>query len=326
VRKILVTIASCIFVLALVRSSLGAPPLLKPEEPAARVDGKTITVGELQAECLARFGAETLAAMIQYRVVDAAAQKANIQVADKEITDRIKALQLRLEAQRPRTGEGFREWLQSHRVSLRELAAQARMELQLEKMVGDKVTVSDDEVSKYYQANRERFRRPERMLISHIAVEKKEDADRIRQEIITGKITFADAASKYSIDPYGRENGGIFGWIVRGDDPIQKAAFDLKKDGDISEPVKGQKGFEIIRRDAYQSEQIPPFEEVENLIRDMLKADKTQRLSQGMMAELMRNANIERLIDFKSLNEDLRKLIDAAQQTTEDTAPAGGNR
>ncbi|MCD6351551.1 MAG: peptidyl-prolyl cis-trans isomerase, partial [Armatimonadetes bacterium] len=204
--------------------------------------------------------------------------------------------------------------MRQRRISLRELISQARMELQLEKMVQGKVKVTDEEVSRYYQSNRKKFRRPERMMISHIAVEKKEDAERIRQEIISGKITFADAARKYSIDPYGRENGGVFGWIARGNDPLQQAAFALKKDGDISPPVLGKKGWEIIRRDAYQSEEIPPFEEVQDNIRKMLTADRTKRLAEQMLRELMTAANIERVIDFKSVNQDVIAILQAGQQ------------
>jgi foldase protein PrsA len=296
--------------------AFAAPRTVKPDEVAARVNGQPITAGELQAECLARFGAETLGQMIQYRIVAAAAEKQNVQVTEKEIMDRIKALQVRLDMQRSQTGLGFREWMQSHRISLRELASQAQMELQLEKMVSHKVTISDQDVSRYYENNRERLRRPERMLISHIAVQTSEEAERVRQEILSGKITFADAAAKYSIDPYGRENGGIFGWIVRGDDPVQKAAFQLSKDGDISPPVQGKKGWEIIRRDGYQSERIPPFEEVEDTIRSLLTAEKTQRLAQQLLSELTRSANVEQLIDFKALNEDMQQLIEAAQQAT----------
>jgi parvulin-like peptidyl-prolyl isomerase len=296
---------------------------LKPDQPAARVNGETITVGQLQQECLARFGAGTLQQMIDYLLVEQAAKKRNVTVEPKEIAARIRAFQLQVELGREQTGRGFAEWSAMRRVSLRELAANARMELLLEKMVADSVRVTDEEVANYYQANREKLKQPERMLISHIAVEKREDAERIRQELLAGKITFADAARKYSIDPYGRENGGLFGWIVRGDDPIQKAAFALTKDGDLSPVVQGRKGFEIIRRDSYQSERIPTFEEVEKDLRELLRQQKTQRLAQEMLEELRRQANVERLLNFDTLNQDLQPIIEASHTLQ---APPQGER
>lgn len=311
-----VLVAACVAVLA--QAPMRAPAAeLDMKAPAARVNGKPITTAELAFECVARYGGETLQQMIMYAVVDEAATKRGIKVTPDEIAARLRALQARVDLQRPRTGVSFKQWLEARRLSLRELVAQARMELQLEKMVADKVKVTDQEVAAYYQANRAKFRQPERMLISHIAVEKKEEAERIRKEIVSGKMTFADAARKYSIDPYGRENGGLFGWIRRGNDPIQQAAFQLKKDGDISPVVKGKKGWEIIRRDAYQSERIPPFEELQDTVRRLLTADRTQRLARQMQTELMRAANIEVLIDFRALNEDMLAVIEAGRKAAE---------
>jgi parvulin-like peptidyl-prolyl isomerase len=275
--------------------------------------------------------------MIDEMIVDQEAQKRKITVTELEIAQRAAQTQAAIEARKSTTGIGFADWSTMRRIGLREMLQQAKMELQLEKMVEGNVKIADDDVAKYYQANRDSFRQPERMLISHIAVGKQEDADRIRQEILQGKITFADAARKYSIDPYRDQNGGVFGWIVQGDDPIQKAAFALQKDGDISPVVKGRLGYEIIRRDQYQSEQVPPFEELQPKIKEMLRQQQVGRLAQQMMDELRRAANIERLIDFNALNEDVRKIIDAAeaQQPTAPppaggaatpAAPAGGNK
>ncbi len=256
-----------VLVLAAAGLVAAAPVDLKPDSPAARVDGKPITVGELQRECLARFGAGTLGQMVDAMIVDQEAQKRKITVTELEITTQTGQTQAAIEAQKAQSGMGFQEWSAMRRISLREILQQSRTEILLEKMVEGNVKVSDDDVSKYYNANRDKFRQPERMLISHIAVEKQEDADRVRQDIVQGKMTFGDAARKYSIDPYSQQNGGVWGWIVRGDDPIQVAAFALKKDGDLAPVIKGKKGFEIIRRDGYQSESIPPFEDMQPKIK-----------------------------------------------------------
>jgi foldase protein PrsA len=304
--------------------AMAAAVELKPDQPAARVDGKPITIGDLERECLARFGPGTLGQMVDGFTVDAEAQKRKVTVTESEVVSRARAMQAAIEAAKPQTGMGFEEWSAMRRVTVREIFQQARMEMLLEKMVAGNVKVTDEDVSKYYQANRERFRQPERMLISHIAVEKPDDAERIRQDILQGKITFADAARKYSIDPYERDNGGVFGWISRGEDPIQKAAFDLKKDGDLAPVVKGRKGYEIIRRDGYQSESIPPFEELQARIKEMLQRDQLARLAQQMLTELRRTSNVEQLLDFNSLNDDVRRLIEAAKAQQPTPPPGGG--
>jgi foldase protein PrsA len=316
---------ACAVLVLIAAYAVAAPPAdLKPDSPAAKVDGKPITVGDLQRECLARFGGGTLGQIVDAMIVEQEATKRKITVTELEITNRASQTQAAIEAQKAQTGMGFQDWSAMRRISLREMLQQARMEILLEKMVEGNVKITDDDVSKYYQANRDKFRMPERMLISHIAVEKQEDADRIRQDIAQGKITFADAARKYSIDPYSQQNGGVWGWIVRGEDPIQKAAFDLKKDGDMAPVVKGKKGFEIVRRDGYQSESTPPFEEMQPKIKDLLRRDQIGRLAQQMMADLRRTANVETLLDFNGLNDDVRRLLEAAKAQQPATPPATG--
>ncbi len=324
--KRLTPLAAAVGLLSLVALA-AAQNDLDPNKPAARVNGEAITIGQLERECLARFGSGTLQQMIDLLIVEQAAKKRGVTVSNEEIAKRLLAMQLQIEAQKRRTGMGFLQWSAMRRISLRELAMTARMELLLEKMVADKVNVTDEDVARYYQSNREKFRQRERMLISHITVEKPDEAERIRRDIIAGKITFADAARKYSIDPYGRENGGLFGWIVRGNDPIQVEAFKLKKDGDISPVFRSRKGYTIVRRDAYQSERVLPFEEVQDKIRELLKQQRTQRLAQQMMEELRRAANIERLLDFQALNQDIQPIIDAARKlVTPKPKEQGGNK
>ena len=297
---------------------------LDPQKPAARVNGEEIKIGQLERECVARFGAGTLQQMIDLMIVEQAAKKRGVSVTDEEVAKRLIAMQLQIEARKRQTGMGFLQWSAMRRITLRELASMARMELLLEKMVADKVKVTDEDVARYYQNNRDMFRQKERMLISHITVEKPDEAERIRRDIVAGKITFADAARKYSIDPYGRENGGVFGWIVRGNDPIQREAFKLQKDGDISPVFRSRKGYTIVRRDAYQSARVLPFEEVQDKIRAMLKQQRTQRLAQQMMEELRRAADVERLIDFQLLNRDIQPIIDAASKLTKPKGEQAG--
>jgi peptidyl-prolyl cis-trans isomerase C len=72
-------------------------------------------------------------------------------------------------------------------------------------------------------------------------------AARVREEIIAGKLTFADAASKYSAGPSG-ERGGDLGFIPRHDQMVEEfssAAFKLKK-GEISPPIVTAFGVHLI--------------------------------------------------------------------------------
>ncbi len=72
-------------------------------------------------------------------------------------------------------------------------------------------------------------------------------AEKIREEIESGKISFADAAKKYSAGP-SREQGGDLGFVPRRGvmvEPFAKAAFELEK-GRVSQPVNTAFGTHLI--------------------------------------------------------------------------------
>jgi hypothetical protein len=78
-------------------------------------------------------------------------------------------------------------------------------------------------------------------------------AAEIRGEIEGGKISFPQAAAKYSSGP-SREHGGLLGKIGRHgpmDEAFSRAAFTLKA-GEISPPVRSPFGVHLIRCDAVQ--------------------------------------------------------------------------
>lgn len=96
------------------------------------------------------------------------------------------------------------------------------------------------------------------------AATKKSDADAkakagdIRQQILAKKMTFEDAAKKFSDDPGSKSRGGDLGVFMRGQmvAPFDAAAFSLKP-GQISQPVHTQFGYHLIEV-VKTGDQIPP--------------------------------------------------------------------
>ncbi len=81
---------------------------------------------------------------------------------------------------------------------------------------------------------------------SHILVKTEEEAKTILEEVKAGK-NFEDIAKTKSLCPSGKK-GGNLGWFTHGQmvREFEKAAFSLKK-GQISQPVKTQFGWHIIK-------------------------------------------------------------------------------
>ncbi|UJG42118.1 MAG: peptidyl-prolyl cis-trans isomerase [Candidatus Heimdallarchaeum aukensis] len=82
---------------------------------------------------------------------------------------------------------------------------------------------------------------------SHILVKKRSEAERILKELQDGA-DFAELARKYSTCP-SKKRGGNLGFFTHGQmvKEFEKAAFSLKK-GELSDIVKTEFGFHIIKR------------------------------------------------------------------------------
>jgi parvulin-like peptidyl-prolyl isomerase len=87
----------------------------------------------------------------------------------------------------------------------------------------------------------------EKIRCSHILVEKLSTAQELLERLKKGE-SFAKLAEQYSIDG-SRRRGGDLGFFTRGQmvKPFEDAAFKLEK-GQISDIVKTQFGYHIIKR------------------------------------------------------------------------------
>ncbi|MGC8676547.1 MAG: peptidylprolyl isomerase [Candidatus Micrarchaeia archaeon] len=87
----------------------------------------------------------------------------------------------------------------------------------------------------------------EKIRCAHILVSKESVAKEVLDKLKNGE-SFAKLAEQYSIDG-SRKRGGDLGFFARGQmvKPFEDAAFKLKK-GEISEIVKTQFGYHIIKR------------------------------------------------------------------------------
>lgn len=106
-------------------------------------------------------------------------------------------------------------------------------------------TVSDEEVENYFNTFKSSFAQ-DSADASHILVDSEEKANEILAEIKEG-LDFAEAAQKYSSCP-SKEAGGRLGNFSRGMmvPEFEEAAFNMEV-GAISEPVKTQFGYHIIK-------------------------------------------------------------------------------
>jgi len=136
------------------------------------------------------------------------------------------------------------------------------------------VTVSDDDVKKFYEDNKASLLSGETVSASHILVDSEEKAKAILADINEGKISFADAAKENSSCP-SSEQGGSLGEFGRGQmvPEFDSAVFSMEV-GEVKGPVKTQFGYHLIKLDAKNEAKEIAFDEIKDQIKAKLMADK----------------------------------------------------
>jgi peptidyl-prolyl cis-trans isomerase D len=148
--------------------------------------------------------------------------------------------------------------------------------------------VSDDQLKVRYQQNIQQYQVPNRVHVQHILLmtvsktdaevdEIKKKAEDILSQVRKGA-KFEDIAKKYSEDPGTKDKGGDLGWLVQGQTvpEFEKVAFSLQK-GQISDLVKTQYGFHIIKVVDKETAHTKPFEEVKDSLRPELLRDQVDK-------------------------------------------------
>jgi peptidyl-prolyl cis-trans isomerase C len=164
------------------------------------------------------------------------------------------------------------------------------------------VKISDDEMKKFYEMNKEKFKTGEQLRTSHILVKSEQTAQDILAQLKKGA-NFEDLARKYSVDGSAAK-GGDLGWFSKGTmvPEFEQAAWSLK-DGEISGVVKTQYGFHIIKVTGKRPAGIRSYDEVKDQIKAAMLPSKQQEVLQNLKENLKKNAKISLKEDVGSVAE-----------------------
>jgi peptidyl-prolyl cis-trans isomerase C len=176
------------------------------------------------------------------------------------------------------------------------------IETLIEDLCAGKDAVSDEEVKAYYAENKKQYLLGERVRVRHIMVKTREEAAEIKKRLYQGE-DFITLAKRYSIWPT-KERGGDLGYIERGmvNKSFEQAAFALKNRGDLSDVVKTEFGFHIIRLEDRKKRHQLTFSEAKEEIRKLLREKKRKDILTAHLEELRKGAQIH--INEKLLEEE----------------------
>lgn len=183
----------------------------------------------------------------------------------------------------------FQTALEENGTSEEELRVDVEKSLLIEKYIDEKKTPideyqpTDEEMQTKYIANSETYNT---VSASHILVDTEEEALEVRLKAIKGDETFEDLAKEYSTGP-SAENGGDLGEFTYDKmvSEFSDAAFALEV-GEISQPVKTQYGYHIIKLTAKNTD-------YESVNHDNIIADIRTMKYQSMINDLVSEADIQ---------------------------------
>lgn len=284
------------------------PPFGGGRESVASVNGTNISKDELYNELVSLGGESTLNSMITMKLIDQEATKANVSVTEQDVNAEIETLKTQYGGE-----EGLNTALSQSGMTMDSLKKNTEVQVKIRKILEPQTTVKDEDISAYYEANKATFATPEQVRASHILVKTKEEADDIKKQLDEGA-DFATLAKEKSTDTGSAANGGDLGFFGEGEmvEAFEKAAFSMKND-EISDPIKSDYGYHIIKRTDYKEATNPTEEDKKEDIRNILVEQQVGELSTNWMSELRSKATIVNTL------EPADESTDAAAATAEDT-------
>ncbi len=194
------------------------------------------------------------------------------------------------------TEADFQAALAQRRLTLADLRARLRSSLAVRTLATrvTPVTVSDEEVARYFREHRSEFDRPEQVRVRHILLDDPRMAELVLGRLRRGEL-FENLAREYSRDADSRERGGDLGWVSRGQlvPEFEQVAFSLQP-GQVSGIVRTQYGYHLIQVLQRRPAVAATLDEVREQVRQRLLAAKQEAAFQQWLQTVRAQARITR--------------------------------
>ncbi|MCG7967654.1 MAG: SurA N-terminal domain-containing protein [Candidatus Thiodiazotropha taylori] len=195
--------------------------------------------------------------------------------------------------------------------------------------IGETVDVDDELLRGFYDDNQDLYGLPEQRQASHILIQVTADADQAAVDEAKQKIedlaeqvrageSFAELAKQHSQDPGSAASGGDLGMFGKGimDPAFENAVFSLEE-GAVSDPVRSNFGFHLIKLTGIKAGSVKPFDEAKS------EVEKGYRLAEGEkryfeMAEELANLSYDDPTSLESSASALGLTVEESEWMTRD--------
>ncbi len=190
------------------------------------------------------------------------------------------------------------------------------------------IQVNEDELKKFYADNQNQFIGPEQRRASHILIEGDDDAalEKIKsiQDRIENGEDFAALAKENSQDTGSADKGGDLGFFGKDvmDPAFEEATFALNNVGDVSEPVKTEFGYHLIKLTGIQKPEGKTFVQAHDEVEKMYRRQQAESIFYDE-AEQLANLSFENPDSLDAAADALGLKIKTTQSFTRSGTETG---
>jgi peptidyl-prolyl cis-trans isomerase SurA len=232
------------------------------------------------------------------------------------------------------TDEQFQAALKSKNLSMADLRRNLERSMIYQRVqqneVLSKIGVTDEEARKYYESHLSEFTTPPTVTLREILVAvagdskvmnvaadeaAKAKADEIRRRTTSGGENFEKLAAEISDSP-SKANAGLIGPLSINDlSPDLRKLVESMKAGDISEPVRTTRGYQLLKLETITPTNTLPLDKAREQISERVFTDKRKAEFQKYLQKLRSQA----IIEWK--NDDVKKAFEEGMKL-QATAPS----
>ena len=186
--------------------------------------------------------------------------------------------------------------------------------------VNDKISVNEEEARAYYAAHPRDFTTPSELTLRELLIEvptsdrgvnvaqddeAKAKAEDLRKRLMNGE-PFARLAADFSASA-SKTNGGLIGPINHDElDPRLQKILDAVKVGDVAEPLRTQRGYQLLKVETRTEARVKTFEQARAEISGKVAETKRQTELLKYLDQLREQATVT------WRNDDLKKAYEVA--------------
>ena len=271
--------------LAVAPAAAKTPP--KDSDVMFQVNGVAIRRSAATDRAWKEYGLAATNEMVDELLVGQALAKFGIKADAKEVEARLK----RVRDQFP-DEKSFLEKLQANGSDVAALRGQIQTQVAREALVARAkgLSVSADEVTSFYDGNKEKLGTPGAVHLRHILLATQKQAEDFLMALRAGA-DFSKLAAQASLDSTSKDRGGDLGFVSQGtlQPEIEKEVFSLKP-GEVGSVFRNADGYHLFKAEEFRASRPSAFNDIKDSLKQALLADKITKAWPGYLQELRSQA------------------------------------